>query len=220
MLSELLHDSVRLCAFLIHLVDCNYYGNAGCLGVVNSFYCLRHDSVVSGDNKYCNIRYHCTSESHSGERLVSGGVEEGDIPSVYADSVCADMLSDSSCFGCGDVCVSYSVQKGGLAVVDVSHDNDNRASRLQVLFPVHVVNYEPLLNCHNDLTLNLCAQLLGDQGGSIKINCLILVCHNAECHELFDDLCNRCLEPCCKLRDDNFIGYHNGELELSRSFKL
>ena len=69
-------------------------------------------------------------------------VKEGYHLTAAFNPVSTDMLSDSAGLGRSDRSVSDSVKNGGLAVVNVSHDNNNRITLDKVfLLVLAVVNY-------------------------------------------------------------------------------
>ena len=111
MLGELLLDIVRVCAFLIHLVDSNDDGNARSLCVVDSLNCLGHDTVISGNNEDSDIRYGRTSCTHGGKCLMAGSIKECDVLALVIYSVSTDVLCDTARLGVGNVGVSDPVEK-------------------------------------------------------------------------------------------------------------
>ncbi len=77
---------------------------------------------------------------HLGERLVAGGVDEGDQTPVFVGLVGADVLRDAAGLACDDVRRADAVEQQRLAVVDVAHDRDDRRTwRLQIRIVVIVV---------------------------------------------------------------------------------
>ena len=111
MLGELLLDIVRVCAFLIHLVDSNDNGNARSLCVVDSLNCLGHDTVIGGNNEDSDIRYGSTSCTHGGKCLMAGSIKECDVLALVIYSVSTDVLCDTARLGVGNVGVSDPVEK-------------------------------------------------------------------------------------------------------------
>ena len=63
-LCKLFLYTVRVCAFLIHLVDSNDNGNACSLCMVDRLNSLRHDTVISSNNEDSNICDISTSCTH------------------------------------------------------------------------------------------------------------------------------------------------------------
>ena len=106
----MLLDLVGIRARLIHFIDSDDYRYSGSLRVVDSFYCLRHNTVVRGHNEDSNIRCLRASRSHCCERLVTRCVEEGDRLVVDDGSVRADVLCNTAGFSLGYVGVADSVE--------------------------------------------------------------------------------------------------------------
>ena len=115
-------------------------------------------------------------------------VKEGYHLTAAFNPVSADMLSDSAGFGCGDGGIADSVKNGGLAVVNVSHDNNNRIALNKVFLLVLAVVNNSVFNRNNNLLFNLCAKLGCNNFRCIKINDLVDGCHDAEREQLFDNL--------------------------------
>jgi hypothetical protein len=89
-------------------------------------------------------------------------VEEGDPPAVVVDLVGADVLGDPTRLGLDDRGGANGVEQGGLAVVDVPHDRDDRRARDELRLGVLVdLRLELLLVCVLDL--HLTAELDADQ---------------------------------------------------------
>ncbi len=97
-------------------------------------------------------------------------IQERDRLTVDLDAVCTDVLRDAARLACGNVRLTDAVQQGGLAVVNVTHDNDNRASRLQIFFLVLALVEQLLLNADKDFLLYLRAHLLSNQRRSVKVD--------------------------------------------------
>ena len=62
---------------------------------------------------------------------MTGSIEESDLAPVKLDIIGADMLGNPARFASNNVCFANSIQKGGLAVIDVTHDSDNRRPLFQ-----------------------------------------------------------------------------------------
>ena len=114
----------------INLIDCNDYGDASCLSVINCFNGLRHDSVVSGNHKNRDICHLRSAGAHRGERFVSRCIQEGNQPVIYMDAVRADMLGNSARLCSSYLCFADGIQQGGLPVVNVPHNYNHRRTRL------------------------------------------------------------------------------------------
>ena len=187
MLCELLLDPVGISGVLIHFVYSNYYRNACCLCMVDRLDRLRHDTVVGSNNEDSDISDIRTSCSHRGERLVSRSIQKRYLLALVGHLISTDMLSDTACLTVGDMSVSYLVKYRGLTVVNVTHNNDNRASRLEILLFVRIVNNKSLLDSNDNFLLDLCAQLISHDSRRIEVNDLVYACHYAQTHKLFDN---------------------------------
>ena len=98
---------------------------------------------------------------HGGERLVARRVDEGDRAVVVHDLVRADVLGDATGLTGDDVGVADRVEQRGLAVVDVTHDGDDRRPRLEERVVVFVVVAEHRLQLELGLLAGLDEQHLG-----------------------------------------------------------
>ncbi len=151
---------------------------------------------------------------------MSGSIEECDVLTVYVYLISTDVLSDSAGFSCGNVSVSDAVEDRGLTVVNVSHNYDYGAARLEVCIVVIAVVDEALLNGNDNFLLNLCTELLCYERSCIEVYLLIDRSHNAETHELLYYLCSSNFKTCCELADCDALGDHYLELLLSCALEL
>ena len=99
-------------------------------------------------------------------------------------------------------------------MVDVSHDNDDRASRLEVFFLVLALIKQLLLDGDKDFLLDLRAHLLGNQCRGIKVDGLRDVRHDTQLEQFLDDVCRGALEAGCQLADVDLVRNHDLELNL------
>ena len=135
-LGQLAPDPLRVGALLVDLVDGYDDRHAGCLGVVQRLDRLRLHAVVGRDHQDHQVGGLGTAGTHGGERLVTRGVDEGDLAVLAVDHgvdlVGADVLGDAAGFVRHQVGVPDRVQQLGLAVVDVTHDGHDRRPGHQV----------------------------------------------------------------------------------------
>ena len=110
------------------------------LGVVDGLDGLRHNAVVRCDDQNGDIGYLRAAGTHGGKRRMTRGIEEGDRACRRSSTrVCADVLGNAAGLARGDLGLADGVEQGGLAVVNVAHNNNDRIARLQLLFLVLVL---------------------------------------------------------------------------------
>ena len=128
-LAHLLRVRVRL-VDLVHGDDDRHLGGA-C--VVDRLDRLRHDAVVGRDHEHSDVRHLGAAGAERGERLVARRVEERHAPAVVVDLVGADVLRDAAGLRLHDGAFPDGVEQRRLAVVDVTHDRDDRRTCREVV---------------------------------------------------------------------------------------
>ena len=148
---------------------------------------LRHDAVVGGDDEDRDVGDLRAAGAHGGERLVARRVEEGDPAAVDDGLVGADVLRDPARLGVDDGGLANRVEQRRLAVVDVTHDRDDRRPRGEILVGVledlglgvvvgRVLDHDLALDLGGDERDDFVGQRLRDRD------------HLAEAHHDLDDL--------------------------------
>ena len=112
-------------ALLVYLVDSDDDGHFRLFCVVDRLDGLRHYAVVGGDHQHGDVGDLRAARSHGRERLVAGSVQEGDGRAFQRNGVRADVLRYAARLAARDVRLADVVEKGRLAVVDVTHDGDH-----------------------------------------------------------------------------------------------
>ena len=219
-LGQLGEDAVRVRPVLIHLVDGHDDGNVRGLGVVDGLNRLRHDAVVGRNHEDRNIRAHCAARAHLGKCRVARGIEEGDGLVVYLDGIRANVLGDAAGLARCDLCVTDIVEKGGLAVIDMAHDDDDRRTGDELFCRVLMIVKEFFLNCDDDLALDLAAELHGYKFRRIVVDGLVDRRHHAVFKKALDDLCRRFLHARRKLADSNFVRNLDDQRRFFRNLQL
>ena len=97
--------------------------------MIDGFPRLRHHAVVGRDDQDDDVGDLRAARAHQREGFVARRVEEHDVAAVDRDVIGADVLRDAAGFALGDVRLADGVEKAGLAVVDVTHDRDDRCAR-------------------------------------------------------------------------------------------
>ena len=134
---------VGIGAFLVDLVhrDHDRYVRSQC--VVQRLDRLRHHTVVGRHHQNGDVGRLRTTGTHGGERLVTRGVDEGDLALVAVDLgrhlVRTDGLRDATGLPCDDVGLADRVQQLRLAMVDVTHDRDDRRALREVFLAALVL---------------------------------------------------------------------------------
>ena len=131
--------------------------------MVDRFHGLRHHAVVGGDHEDRDVGRACTACAHGRERLVTRRVDERDRVAVVGRLVRTDVLGDPAGFTGDDVGVTDRVEQGGLAVVDVTHDGDDRRARLLERVVVFVVVAEQRLQLQLGFLAGLDEQHVGTE---------------------------------------------------------
>ena len=139
------------------------------------------------------------------------GVQEGDRAAVDLHGIGADVLGDAAGLAAGDVGLTDRIQQTGLAMVDVTHDNHDRAAGLQLLGGVGVIVDQTLLDGHSGLVLDLAAHLHGDQCGGIVVDDLTDGGHDAQLDQLLDHLRAGLLHTAGQLAHGNFVRDMDGQ---------
>ena len=93
-----------------------------------------HDAVIGRHNEHGHVGRLRPAGTHRGERLVTGGIQERDLSALGFDLICADMLGNAACLAFSHVGGANGVEQLGLAVINVTHDGDDRrpADRVRI----------------------------------------------------------------------------------------
>ena len=98
---------------------------------------LRHQAVVRRHHQDDDVGDVRATRTHLRERLMARRVEEGDLRLVLQrDLVRADMLGDAARFAAHHVGAAQGIEQRRLAVIDMTHDRDDRRTRLQRLLGI------------------------------------------------------------------------------------
>ena len=173
---------------LVHLVDGNNDRHTGCFGVLDGFFGLRHDAVVTSHHQDDDVGGLCTTGTHGREGLVTGGVQERDHAARRFDVVSTNVLGDAtgfarSHFGSADV-----VKQRSFTVVNVAHDGHHRGTRqrLGVLIQHFVVGEGFWIVQRSDH--RFVAHFFHHNHGGVLVQRLVHRGHLAELHQVLDDL--------------------------------
>ncbi len=149
---------------------------------------LLHHAVIGGDDQNDDVGGVGAACAHFRKSLVAGGIDKGDLRAgSQRDAIRADMLGDAARFARHDVGQAQSVQKRGLAVIDMAHDGDHRGTRNKILLLVFAALKADFDVSFGD-ALDLVAEFLNDQLGRVGVDALGDGGHDAKFHQRFDDI--------------------------------
>ncbi len=195
---------------------------------------LRHDPVVGGHHQDRDVRDLGAARTHGSERLVARRVDERDAATAAIDLVRTDVLGDAAGFARHDVGVADAIEQCRLAVVDVTHDGDDRRARLEQRLIVLVIGREECDQLDLLLTAglddqDLGAELLGNQLDHLVGQRCRRGHHLARGEQDADEVCRRAIQLRRVLLDraaasdhDLALGYRGvgGCESLRRRFEL
>ena len=127
-LDELALHALGVGARLVDLVDGDDDRHLGALGVGDRFLGLRHHAVVGRDDQDDDVGHRGAAGAHRVNASWPGVSRKVIVPLRRLHPVGADVLRDAARFAAGDVGRADSVEQRGLAVVDVTHDRDDRGA--------------------------------------------------------------------------------------------
>ncbi len=176
----------RIRTRLVDFINRHDNRNAGNPGMIDGLDGLIHDAVIGGHDQNNDIGNLRSAGPHRCKRLVTGGIQEHNIPAVDMHMIGADRLRDASRFTVGNIGLPDGIQQGGFAVIDMSHDGHHRSTRFEILrcggslqngfVKFHVRGFQ----LETEFTRN--------NAGGIVIDGLIDGRHHAHGHQLIDNL--------------------------------
>ncbi len=178
--------------------------------MVDGFNSLGHHAVVGGNHQHSDIRRLGAAGAHGGECLVAGCIQEGDDAAVEVDGIRADMLRDAARLARGNVGLADIVQQRGLAVVNVTHNGDDRRTGLQLIFSILCARFlsQRILCRAVELHFKLYAKLGADQRGGIEIQLTVDVGHDTQQEQLFEDFTGGLADALGQILDRDVLGRH------------
>ena len=214
MLKQILFHLHRVRTRNVDLVDRDDHRHARVLGMGDRLDCLRHYLVVRSDDEHDDVRDLRAAGAHGRERFVARRVEERDrLAGRQIDVIRTDVLRNSSRLTGHDVRLADVVEQRCLAVVYVTHDRDDRWTRLQLLR--RILGGWRGLEIRRVLFFLHCleSEFAGDQFDLVEIEPLVDRDHQAEVLECEpDDLDSGDLEDLRELVDRDELVDANGLL--------
>ena len=188
--------------------------------VLDRFFRLRHDAVVSGDHEYHDVGRLCTARAHRGERRVTGRIEERDATLRNLHVVRTDVLRDAARFAARDARLADVVEQRRFAVVDVTHDRDDRRTRLRVAFDVQRLLVRMFDRIGRD-GLRDVSHLFDHQDRAVLIEHVVDRRHHAHAHQRLDDFAGLDRHALRQIADgDRFRHLHFALHDFGGAFEL
>ena len=102
--------------------------------MVDRFDGLWHNAIIRCNYDDRNIGNTGTSGTHRRKSFVARCIKERDEFAVHIDLIGTDVLCDTAEFTFNDTGITDVVKQGRLAMVDMSHDRDDRCSFHQIIW--------------------------------------------------------------------------------------
>ncbi len=202
-LRELGLDPVHIGFGQVDFVDGDDNRDLGGLGVVDGLAGLGHYAVVRGDDEDDDVGDIGAAGPHLREGRMARGIEEGDPALGRLDLVGADVLRDPAELASDDVGLADRVEELGLSVIDVAHDRDDRRSVDEFLgFVLRLLDNRLVVK--RDY-MDCAAVFLGEDGRCVGVDLLVDRRHDAEGHQLRDELRRLDVHLLGELRDGDIL---------------
>ena len=187
MLCKLVAHALRVCVFLIHLVDCNDQRHIGRTRMLDSFYRLRHDTVIGGNHQHHDIRGLSTTRTHRGKCCVTRCIKECNRAVFCFCLVGTNMLGNTASLTRSNTRGTNVIEQGGLAVINVAHDRDHRWTWFGIAF-ARTSNQScqrrfHIIGAHR---IGVVTHLLNHEDSGVLVQQLIDSSHDAHRHHRLD----------------------------------
>ena len=188
--------------------------------VLDRFFRLRHDAVVSGDHEHDDVGRLCAARAHRGECCMAGRIEERDLPLRNLDVIRTDVLRDAAGFAARDARFADVVEQRRLAVVDVTHDRDDRRTRLRVAFDVQRLFVRVFERIGRDRLRDV-SHLFDHEDRAVLIEHVVDRRHHAHAHQRLDDFAGFDRHALREIADgDRFRHLHFALHDFRRTFEF
>ena len=188
MLQQLGADAVGIHIGLIHLVDGHDDRHFRRLGVVDGFDGLRHDAVITGHHEDDDIRCLGAAGAHGGESLMARRIKEGDaLTARHTHLIGTDMLGDAAGFARHHIGLAQGVEERCLAVVNVTHDGNDRGTGLEVGGIVGLT-FKAHFHIRLRHALDRVAHILREELGGVGVQHVVDLHHLALLHQQPDHI--------------------------------
>ena len=193
---------IRISRRLINLVDGKHYGNICSHSMIDGFLGLRHNVVIGSYYDDGNIGNLSTTCTHSGKCLVTRGVEECYVTTVFQFHVVGTNVLSNTTGLTGDyIGLTNVVEQRGLTVIDMTHHSNDGSTWLQVFFVVLLFHYSFAYFC----TYIFCciSVFFGNEVDGFSVHTLVDADHNTYAHACTDNLGDRHVHHRCQFVGSN-----------------
>ena len=189
--------------------------------MADSFNSLRFNPVIGGNNQNDNIGYLGSAGTHFRKCFVSRRINERNfLAIVQRNLISADVLRNTACFTRSNIRFTQCIQQGRFTVVNVSHNSYYRRTRQQIGLGISRTG-QAFLNIAFGHAFKFMSHFFNDNLRRIGINRLVNRRHNAQGHQLFDNIRAFFRHTVCQiLHSDNFRDYDFFDYFFLRSLRL
>ena len=107
MLKQTLPHLLRVCAFLVDLVNRNDHRHISRLGMLDRFNRLRHQAIIGRNDQDNDVRNRRTALAHLGKGLMARSIKKSDDRAILClHLIRTDMLRDAAGFTRDDICTA------------------------------------------------------------------------------------------------------------------
>ena len=149
-------------------------------------FCLRHHTVISGNDNDRNVRCHGTTGTHLGKGGVTRCIDEGDLLTIFFDLVGTNMLGDPAGLFGGNFGGAYPVEQRGFTVIDVPHDRNDRRTHFGILISHLIVACDIIQRIKGVDCLHFHIKLIGKDFDGILVEKVVFGDHGTESKKHFD----------------------------------
>ena len=124
--SKFSHYFINISIRLINFINCNYYWNFSSFCMINCFFSLWHNTIISCNNNNNYISNTSTSCTHLSKCFMSRCINKCDITSIIINRISSNCLSNTTCFTTNYFTFSNIIKKCSFTMINMSHYCNNR----------------------------------------------------------------------------------------------
>ena len=108
--------------------------------MVDSLYCLRHNTVISSNNQNNNVGNLSATCTHCSKGFVTRSIDKGDLTTIDVYYRSANVLGNATSFMTCNTGGANSIKQRSFTMVNMTHYRNNWWTRLEILFRVVINN--------------------------------------------------------------------------------